>query len=94
MLTPQDIEHIATLARIHLQEDEAKHLAQNLENILLYVNKLQELDVSKVVPTSHAIPMKNVYREDVIKPSLSQADALKTAVAQHSGSFKVPQVIE
>lgn len=94
MITKKDVEYIAGLARIHLQKPEAEKLTSNLEDILGYIEKLEKLDVSQVEPTSHALPVQNVFRDDVVRPSLSQADALKNAPKQHSGSFKVPQVIE
>ncbi len=94
MITPKDVEYIAALARIHLQDKEVEKLTANLEDILGYVEKLKTLDVSGVEPTSHALALSNVFREDIVKPSLNQADALKIAPEQENGAFKVPQVIE
>ena len=94
MITKKDVEYIAGLARIHLKEDEIVKLTSNLEGILGYVEKLSTLDVTNVEPTSHALPVKNVFRQDIVKPSFSQEDALKIAPQQHDGAFKVPQVIE
>jgi aspartyl-tRNA(Asn)/glutamyl-tRNA(Gln) amidotransferase subunit C len=94
MITKDDVKYIASLARIHLQEHELEQLTHNLEDILHYVAKLQKLDVTNVEPTTHVLALKNVYREDVVKPSLTQKEALSISVAQHNGSFKVPQVIE
>ena len=94
MITQKDVEYIAALARIHLQDDEVAKLTTNLEDILSYIEKLKTLDVSHVEPTSHALALSNVFRADIVKPSLSQAAALKIAPEQHNGSFKVPQVIE
>lgn len=94
MINKNDVSHIALLARIRLREDELEHLTGNLEQILTYVEKLGELNVDDIKPTSHVLPIKNVFREDNVEPSLAQADALSIAVDQHSGSFRVPQVIE
>lgn len=94
MITKKDVEYIAALARIHLKEEETEKLTTNLEAILGYVEKLKSLDVTGVEPTSHALPLHNVFREDEVRPSLSQTDALKIAPQQHDGAFKVPQVIE
>lgn len=94
MITSKDVKYIAALARIHLQESEVEKLTANLEDILGYVEKLKTLDVTGVEPTSHALALSNVFREDIVKPSLNQACALKIAPQQHGGSFKVPQVIE
>lgn len=94
MISADNVKHIADLARIHLKEDEIKEITKNLEDILGYVNKLQKLDVAKVEPTSHVLPLKNVYREDIVKPSLSQKEVLKIAVEHAHGAFSVPKVIE
>ena len=94
MITKKDVTYIASLARIHLNENELERLTHNLEDILRYIEKLQKLDVSEVEPTSHVLPLKNVFREDRIKPSLEQEEALRMSVSQRHGSFKVPQIIE
>lgn len=94
MLTKKEVQQIANLARIHLTDEELDKLTGNLGNILGYVEKLKELDVTNVEPTSHALPVQNVYRPDIVKPSLSQDEALKNAPQKEGGAFKVPQVIE
>ncbi len=94
MINKEDVRYIAGLARIHVPEDELEGFTKNLEDIISYVDQLNELDVGTVEPTSHVLNLKNVYRMDEVKPSLSQADALKFAVESHQGSFKVPRVIE
>ena len=94
MITEKDLQYIASLSRIHLKIEEAQSLTKNLEQILEYVTKLQKLDVSSVEPTSHVLPLENVFRDDEIKPSLNQADVLQFAVDKHRGFFKVPKVIE
>ncbi len=94
MISKEDVKHIASLARIHLQDSEITALTKNLEAILQYVDQLSKLDVSKVEPTTHVAPLKNVVRPDVVKPSLKTAAAMEIAVEQHEGSFKVPKVIE
>lgn len=93
-ITPETARYIADLARIHLRENEVTQLAGNLADILSYIKKLEELDVSRVEPTSHALPLNNVFRQDDLKPSLSQEEALKFSVAHQNGAFKVPLVIE
>ncbi len=94
MISDQDVRYIAALARINLSDDEIAPLAKDLENILGYIGQLEELDVAAVKPTSHVLPLQNVYRSDVLKPSLSQDEALSIAVAKHNGAFKVPQIID
>ncbi len=94
MLTNDQVRHIAHLSRINLTDEEVARLTKDLENILHYIAKLEKLDVTHVEPTSHVLPLRNVYREDIVKPSLSQSNVMKLAKTTHNGSFKVPQVIE
>ena len=94
MITPENVKYIASLARIHLREEEVSRLTKNLEDILGYIAKLEGLDVSQVEATSHVVPLHNVFRKDEVKPSLSQKESLEIAVTQKNGSFQVPLVIE
>lgn len=94
MVTTKDVQYIANLARIHLEGKELEDLTSNLEKILHYINHLENLDVNQIQPTSHILDLINVYREDRIQPSLSQDESLSIAVAKHTGSFKVPPIIE
>lgn len=94
IITDKDVRYVAALARIHLQEDEVAHLQQDLEKIIGYINKLKELDVSAVEPTSHALSLENVFRQDEVTPSLDHDKALAIAVEKKDGAFKVPKVIE
>jgi aspartyl-tRNA(Asn)/glutamyl-tRNA(Gln) amidotransferase subunit C len=95
-ITNKDVQHIANLARINLAEDELQPLAKNLEDILGYIKQLDTLDISDdIKPMSHPLAsLKNVYRKDEIKSSLSQEEALSIAIAKLNGAFKVPQIIE
>lgn len=94
MITEKDVRYIASLSRINLREEEIGQLTRNLEDILHYMAKLEKLDVAKVEPTSHVLPLKNVYREDKPREPLPQKEVLKIAVEQLKGAFKVPKVIE
>jgi aspartyl-tRNA(Asn)/glutamyl-tRNA(Gln) amidotransferase subunit C len=89
-----DIKYVAHLARISLSPDEEKKLGAQLGNILGYIEKLKELDVTNVEPTAHAVPMVNVTRLDVAAPSLSHEDALRNAPRQGGGLFIVPKIVE
>jgi len=89
-----DIRYIAHLARISLSPEEEKKLSAQLGNILGYIEKLKELDVSKVEPTAHAVPMNNVMRADEVRESLSNEDALRNAPAKANGLFMVPKIVE
>jgi aspartyl-tRNA(Asn)/glutamyl-tRNA(Gln) amidotransferase subunit C len=89
-----NIKYVAHLARIALTPDEEKTLATQLGNVLGYVEKLRELDVSGVEPTAHAVPLINVTRADETGESLSQDEALKNAPAKANGLFIVPKIVE
>ena len=93
MISKEDVKRISALARIHIKEDELESFAKTLEDILDYVETLNEVNVDSIEPTSHAMPLENVMREDKVIPSLDQKDVLKFAVSQLEGSFKVPKVI-
>ena len=94
MINKEDVRYIAGLSRIYVPEEELDGFTKNLENIISYVDQLGELNVDNVEPTSHVLHLQNVYRADVVKPSLPQADVLTMAIDAHQGSFKVPRVIE
>ena len=89
-----DVKYVAHLARIALSPAEEQKIGAQLVNILGYIEKLKQLDVSHVEPTAHAVPLVNVTRADVIQPSLPQADALRNAPAQANGLFLVPKIVE
>ncbi len=89
-----NIKYVAHLARIALTPDEEKKLSSQLGNILGYIEKLKELDVSNVEPTAHAVPLVNVTRADKTGPSLSQDEALRNAPAKANGLFIVPKIVE
>jgi len=92
-VTIKDVEHIAELARLEFNEKEKEKLAHELNDILKYIEKLNELDTSTVEPLSHVIELSNVFRDDVAKPSIPPEDALKNAPAKTEAFFKVPKVI-
>ena len=89
-----DIKYVAHLARLHLSPDEEKKLGAQLGHILGYIEKLNELDVSHVEPTAHAVPMINVARPDEVQPSLPHDQAMRNAPAQANGLFIVPKIVE
>ena len=88
------MKYVAHLARVALTPDEEKKLGAQLGNILGYIEKLRELDVSNVEPTAHAVPMVNVTRADEIRPLLPHAEALRNAPRQAGGLFIVPKIVE
>jgi aspartyl-tRNA(Asn)/glutamyl-tRNA(Gln) amidotransferase subunit C len=89
-----DIKYVAHLARIELTPDEEKKLGSQIGNILVYIEKLNKLDISGVEPTAHAVPLINVTRPDQTGPSLSQEEALRNAPAKANGLFIVPKIVE
>ena len=89
-----DVKYVAHLARLSLTPEEEHKLGEQLVNILGYVEKLKEVDVSGVEPTAHAFPLINVTRPDVIQPSMSQEAAVRNAPAQANGLFIVPKIVE
>lgn len=93
-ITKKDVEHVAKLARLRLTEEEKEKFGKQLSDILEYVEKLNELDTARVEPISHVVPLKNVMREDDVKPSLPVEEALANAPAREGKYFKVPKIIE
>ncbi len=94
MITREDVEHVAELARLDLSAGEKETFIAQLNDILTYVNKLNELDTAGVEPTSHVIPMSNVFREDEVRPSYDRALVLQNAPDESHFFFKVPRIIE
>lgn len=89
-----DIEYIALLSRLKLTEEEKSLFGKQLESIIGYIDKLNQLNTSGIEPTSHAIPMKNVFREDRIRVSLNRDKVMENAPSQKDGFYKVPRIIE
>lgn len=89
-----DVAYVAKLARIALTDKDIKLLGKQLDDILDYIGKLKEVDTKTTEPTSHVLPLKNVYRNDEVKPSFPLDEVLKNAPSKEAGFFKVPKVIE
>src|SRR5580765_2043277 len=92
-ISVDDVKHVASLARLWLDEPHLRRLAGQLEPILNYVNKMSGVDVTGVEPMAHALPLHNVFREDVIQPSLPLEKVLANAPATDGPFFKVPKVL-
>lgn len=88
-----EVEHVAHLARLTLSEDELQTMTSQLDTILRYVNKLEELDTTDIQPTSHAISISNAFREDRVQESLSREEALKNCAKKNDEAFVVPRII-
>jgi aspartyl-tRNA(Asn)/glutamyl-tRNA(Gln) amidotransferase subunit C len=92
-VTKRDVEKIAELARLKFTEEELESFTPQMNEILSYMDKLNELDTKNVKPLSHPVEQTNVFREDVLKLSISTEDALKNAPSKDEHHFKVPKVI-
>lgn len=92
-ITPQQVRHVARLARIEVDETGIAHLAGQIASILDYVATLNEVDTSQVAPTTHAISLTNAFREDTPAEHMPTEMALANAPEQDEGSFIVPKVI-
>ena len=92
-LTRDEVLHVANLARLSLLPAEIELFTRQLNDILAYVEKLQELDTAGVEPLAHVIPVFNVFREDVVKDGLDREAALSNAPAREEGAFVVPRII-
>jgi aspartyl-tRNA(Asn)/glutamyl-tRNA(Gln) amidotransferase subunit C len=93
-VTREEVKKIAMLARLEFTPAEEERLTGQLNEILMYMDQLNELDTSSVEPLYHVIEMGNVLREDVVKPSLSPEDALKNAPNRFNNYFTVPKVLD
>ena len=93
-LTKAEVEHVARLARLELTEIEKEEFTGQLNEILDFVEKLNELDTTNIEPTAHAIPVANVFRPDQVTPSLDLEGALSNAPDRVDNFFKVPKMLE
>jgi len=89
-----DIDHVARLSRIALTDEEKATLAGQLDSILDYVNKIDELDTEGVEPAAHPIPFQNVWRADEPTGELSREEALRNAPESRQGMVAMPRVVE
>ncbi|MSS71551.1 MAG: Asp-tRNA(Asn)/Glu-tRNA(Gln) amidotransferase subunit GatC [Candidatus Latescibacteria bacterium] len=93
-VTLDDVRKVAYLSRLSFSAEEEKRLVDELNRILSFMEKLNELNTEGVSPTSHVLPISNVFREDGVVPSLSQDELLANAPSRRGGYFRVPKVIE
>jgi aspartyl-tRNA(Asn)/glutamyl-tRNA(Gln) amidotransferase subunit C len=90
----KDVEHVARLARLALTEAELERMRVELAAILQYIEKLEAVDVEGVEPTSHAVPLVNVMREDEVEPSADREAMMRNAPDRSGEYFRVPRIIE
>lgn len=93
-ITPDLIQYLESLARITLTEDEEKKIGGELQDILTYIDKLNELDTEGVEAMSHCFPLTNVFRADEVKASMSPDDIVANAPESQDGAFVVPKTVE
>ena len=93
-LTIDQVARVAFLARLELSATETLRLTTDLNGILGQFERLQELDTDGIAPTSHSLPLQNVFRDDEIRPSLSREAATANAPEKRDGNFIVPQIME
>jgi len=89
-----EIEQVALLARLKLSEDEKRLFSRQVGGIIDYIDKLNELDIKDIEPTAHVLPVKNVFREDKLRPSLPREKALQNAPESDDNFYRVPKIIE
>jgi aspartyl-tRNA(Asn)/glutamyl-tRNA(Gln) amidotransferase subunit C len=94
MATDLNVQYIAHLARLHLTPEEEAKIGAQLTHVLDYIEKLKQLDVNNIEPTSHAVPLVNVTRPDEVRPSLPHEEAMRNAPSQANGLFMVPKIVE
>ncbi|HHX95250.1 MAG TPA: Asp-tRNA(Asn)/Glu-tRNA(Gln) amidotransferase subunit GatC [Clostridia bacterium] len=89
----KELEHVAELAGLSIQENELKAYTCQLDDILKSIEKLKELDTDNVEPTAHILPVRNVMRGDIVREGIGREDALGGAPDVEEGQFKVPKIV-
>lgn len=92
-LSEKDVQYVAKLSRLEITPEETAKYTQQLANILGYVEQLNKLDTANVEPLTHPLDVKNVFRPDEVRPSLTQPEVLSNAPDPQSGHFKVPKIM-
>ncbi|WP_322752035.1 MULTISPECIES: Asp-tRNA(Asn)/Glu-tRNA(Gln) amidotransferase subunit GatC [unclassified Frankia] len=93
-ITRDEVAHLARLSRLALSDEELDTLAPQLDVIIGAVARVAEVAAGDIPPTTHAVPLTNVFRADITRTSLSQADALAGAPAVEGGRFRVPRILD
>lgn len=94
MITHDDVRHVARLARLKLDEDELDRYVGQLSSIVGHIDRIGELKLEEVPPTTRPLELDNVMREDERRPSLERAEVLKNGPEVENGAFRVPQIIQ
>lgn len=93
-ISMEDVRHVAKLSRLNLTAAEEETMTEQLNAILHYAEKLNELDTEQVEATTHVLHVSNVMREDEVRPSLTHEQVMHNAPEEEDGQFKVPAVLE
>jgi aspartyl-tRNA(Asn)/glutamyl-tRNA(Gln) amidotransferase subunit C len=93
-ITRAEVAHLARLARLALSDDELDRMVSQLDVILGAVARVGEVAAADIPPTSHSVPLTNVFRPDEVRPSLSPEAALSGAPAAEDGRFRVPRILD
>lgn len=93
-ITKEQVEHVAHLARLNLTEEEQIQMTKDLGAIIGWADELNSLNIQDVEPTAHIIPIQNVFREDVVGPSMDRETLLQNAPSSQNGCFSVPKIVE
>jgi aspartyl-tRNA(Asn)/glutamyl-tRNA(Gln) amidotransferase subunit C len=93
IITSQDVEYLSKLARIELKEEEKKKFEKELLKILEYIEKLNEVNTENVLPTYHVLPVKNVFRDDIVEEFSFKEKIIENAPDREKNLFKVPRII-
>lgn len=93
IISDETMEYVGILAKLELSEEEKTQAKKDMEIMLDYIDKLNELDTTGVEPMSHVFPVHNVFREDVVTNGDGSADTLANAPVKKDGGFKVPKTI-
>jgi aspartyl-tRNA(Asn)/glutamyl-tRNA(Gln) amidotransferase subunit C len=94
MISREDVRHVARLARLQAGEAELERIREQLSAILGYIDKLGALDTASVEPTSHAVPLVNVMRDDEVEPCFPREAMLANAPDAQGEFFRVPRIVE
>jgi aspartyl-tRNA(Asn)/glutamyl-tRNA(Gln) amidotransferase subunit C len=92
-LSESEVRHVALLARLALTDDQVETLRGELNSILGHIDTIRQLDLDGVTPMTHAIPVVNETRADVVRPGLSHDDALLNAPDAEAGAFRIPRIV-
>lgn len=92
-ISKEQVEHVAWLAKIKLTEDEKNYFTKQLNEILDYFKKIDEIDTSNIPPTFHVLDLVNVLRDDEVEPSLPTEEALRNAPQKEDSFIKAPRIL-